>query len=358
MSAWKSLLRTVTADLEEQASSRTLRTGYEWNGTNPLHVVPYRSFGTSSRVSFRGRVLIDRGIASGRDETPAWRNLSDTMKRLASAELARAEVKATFRGESLDITANDEGYFEAVFSTNIPGNECGWQSAELELVEPRNPQLVRATGHSLVPPVSAEYGVISDIDDTIVRTEATSAVRMLRTVLTRNARSRLPFEGVADFYRALVGGLSGVAANPIFYVSSGPWNLYDVISDYLEIQQIPVGPLMMQDFGIDRERFIHASHDDHKLSCIRAILDSYPSMKFVLIGDSGQRDPEIYEQVVDLDPGRILAIYIRDVTVEARDAAVVKIGKTLTERGVTMILAPDTVAAVDHATKKGLIAAM
>jgi len=280
------------------------------------------------------------------------------MKRLASAELGHAKIRATFRAVGIEVLADEEGYFEALFPTDPAEDGHGWLTADLELVDPRTPKPVRTTGYSLVPPPSAEFGVISDIDDTIVRTEATSAVRMLRTVLTRNARGRLPFEGVADFYRALVAGGSGSAGNPIFYVSSGPWNLYDIVSEYLEIQQIPVGPLLLQDFGIDRQRFIHASHDDHKLSCIRAILASYPSMKFVLIGDSGQRDPEIYQQVVDSDHARILAIYIRDVTLDARDAAVVKIGETLTERGVTMILAPDTAAAVDHATKKGLIRAM
>ena len=72
--------------------------------------------------------------------------------------------------------------------------------------------------------------MISDIDDTIVRTGATSLLMMLRVVLLSNAHTRLPFQGVAAFYGALARGASGQDSNPLFYVSSSPWNLYDVLS--------------------------------------------------------------------------------------------------------------------------------
>ena len=153
---------------------------------------------------------------------------------------------------------------------------------------------VTAVAHVLVPSPDAAFGVISDIDDTIVHTNATSLLGMARSII-RNAASRLPFEGVADLYRAL-----HVERNPIFYVSSSPWNLYELLHDFMEINGIPHGPMFLQDWGIDESTLILASHTEHKLAQIQTLVDYYPELKFVLIGDSGQHDPEIYLQ---RDPG-------------------------------------------------------
>lgn len=352
--SWKDLLRDVAANLEEQADSRRL-TSYEWNGANPIQLIAYRSFSTSARLHVRGRVLIDPGLRSGKEESDAMRHFLDTFKRLTSAEVPEALVLAS-RGEvRVEARTDEDGYFEAAIPVAAGEAISGWQTIGLELVRPLAGRGITGTALTLIPPASAEFGVISDIDDTVVKTEAASMTKMLQTVLTRNARRRLPFEGVAGFYRALVVGRSGAADNPIFYVSSGPWNLYDMLIDFFEIQGLPEGPLLLQDYGIDPTKFIHASNDDHKIGEIRRLLETYPDLPFILIGDSGQRDPEIYETMCTQFPGRITAIYIRDVSLEERDAAVVEIGRRVTSRGVPMIMAGDTRAAQEHAVSLGLV---
>ena len=97
-------------------------------------------------------------------------------------------------------------------------------------------------------------------------------------------------------------------------------------------------------------------HDKHKLGIIRTLLATYRDLPFVLVGDSGERDPEIYRQVVDENPGRIRAIYIRDVTRGERDAAVREIARELLTLGVEMLLAADTTEAARHAAANRLIA--
>ena len=180
---------------------------------------------------------------------------------------------------------------------------------------------------------------------------AALARRQARIVLLSNAHSRLPFEGVADFYRALQLGSSGEDSNPIFYVSSSPWNLYDMLEDFLDVHGVPAGPLFLKDWSPTTLR----DHDRHKLGVIRTLLATYTNVPFVLIGDSGERDPEIYRQVVREYPGRVRAIYIRDVTTKERDAAVHAIADELKNMGVEMLLTADTVEAAEHAAEKGLI---
>ena len=117
---------------------------------------------------------------------------------------------------------------------------------------------------------------------------------------------------VDRYGRALHDGPEGGAGNPLFYVSSSPWHLYTPLVDFLQSQSLPLGPLLLKELGV-RSLFGAGSHMDHKLAHIREIVETYPHLPFVLIGDSGQQDPEIYREVVLRYPDRIRAIYIRSV---------------------------------------------
>jgi phosphatidate phosphatase APP1 len=205
----------------------------------------------------------------------------------------------------------------------------------------------------LVPSTRAELGVVSDMDDTVLQSEITSFVRAARLMLLENARTRLPFPGVAAFYRALERGHTGVRANPIFYVSNSPWNLHDVIADFLDAQQIPVGPMLLRDWDIGREML---GTREYKLTQIREILATYPTLPFILVGDSGQQDPEIYQTLVREFPGRILAIYIRNVSPHPeRSQSIRALAEEVSAAGSTLLLADDTLTAARHAAAHGWI---
>jgi phosphatidate phosphatase APP1 len=126
--------------------------------------------------------------------------------------------------------------------------------------------------------------------------------------LSGSAFTRMPFEGTSELYRALAAGKSGSAENPVFYVSKSPWNLYDFLVDFMDHHQLPRGPLLLRDFGLHETPPL-----DHKSTAVQRLLEAYPELPFVLIGDSGERDPDIYLSTAALYPGRIRAIYIRDV---------------------------------------------
>ncbi|CAA9301719.1 MAG: FIG00580225: hypothetical protein, partial [uncultured Gemmatimonadaceae bacterium] len=219
----------------------------------------------------------------------------------------------------------------------------------------------RATAQLLVPGPAAGFGVISDIDDTVIQSHVTDFLRAARTVLLENARTRLPFPGVSAFYRALARGTAAhggahAAPNPIFYVSSSPWNLHDMIADFMAVQRIPVGPLLLRDWDIDRGMLGTGRHHGHKSALVREIFDAYPTLPFILVGDSGEQDPEIYRAVVHDYPGRVLAVYIRNVTPGAdRTAAIRLLADEVHAAGSTLVLADDTMAAARHAAERGWI---
>src|SRR5690606_35659898 len=203
------------------------------------------------------------------------------------------------------------------------------------------------------PAANPDFGIISDIDDTILTTGAARIWEMLKVTFTQNAHTRIPFAGVSEFYDALRKGSDHILSNPIFYVSSSPWNIYDFLMEFLEAHQIPKGPLMLRDLGLSRDQLIAGSHREHKVKQIEQILEVYRELPFILIGDSGQEDPLIYLEIVTKFPGRILTVYIRDVSgADLSDLAV-----EYSTKGVALILVKDTTEAAAHAQSKGWILA-
>ena len=178
---------------------------------------------------------------------------------------------------------------------------------------------------------------------------------MGRTVLLANAKTRLPFAGVSEFYKALQLGRNGKRNNPFFYVSSSPWNMYDLLKDFLDLNSIPAGPLLLRDIGFGEGSVARGGHMGHKFKEIKQILETYPHLPFVLIGDSGQEDPKIYQEVVRQFPNRVLAIYIRDVQLPDREKIAIDVSKSLLEDKVEMVIVDNTVEAAEHAAKIGLI---
>lgn len=325
---------------------------------DPLLITPYRTYGTAEEIFVAGRVLENRGPFTPEDDDTLWDNLEAMYRRFASREVAGVRLIARYDSASGQMISDAEGYYQA--RIQLPTSvmpPAGWIKVQMDVVNSADygQAIVSTEADVLIPPASARYGVISDIDDTVVVTYAPNLLKMARMVFLHNARTRLPFPGVAAFYQALQRGAGGQDQNPIFFVSSSAWNLYDLLVDFLELNRIPSGPLMLTDYGANENGFLFPGHSTHKMEQITRILNTYPHLPFILIGDSGQHDPEIYRQVVRRFPKRILAVYIRDVSQDKRDAEVRLIGDALQAEAVPLLLVSDTLTAARHAEAQGYI---
>lgn len=315
-------------------------------------IQPYLGFGNEREVYLAGRVLEDKGIIPASPEDTFWRNFRTMRKRFLTVIIPGVEVKANWKGKQFFSQTDEEGYFEfRIHPQTAP--KSGWQSISLSLTRAvlTHQQEVSAEAMVFIPSSEADFGVISDIDDTIVPTGAMRLWDMLKTTFAKNAHSRIPFPGVSAFYAALRKGSDGVDSNPLFYVSSSPWNLYDFLMELMEVHQIPPGPLMLRDLGLSRDQLIAGSHRDHKLKQIRHILGVFHHLDFILIGDSGQEDPVIYQEIIEEFPGRVLAVYIRNVA----DKALKQLQVEYQKIGVPLILVKDTMEASEHAAQNGWI---
>jgi phosphatidate phosphatase APP1 len=353
---WKQLFSKyaskIDSDFDQLAAQLKARLG----SVDPIQILPYRTYGTLNRLYLKGRVLEDEKIAAAGDKDTILNNLLNMYKRFESDEVPGAEVKAVYGPEEQSTITDEEGYFKFDLLPAKPIIEDQlWHRVGLELTAVPKPYTSGFTTQAevMIPPIDAEYGIISDIDDTIVRTSATDMLAMARTVFLHNAKTRLPFAGVSEFYKSLQLGRNGKRNNPFFYVSSSPWNLYDLLRDFLDLNQIPAGPLLLRDFGLNSNTT--GGHMGHKFKEIEQILLTYPGLNFVLVGDSGQDDPKIYREVALKFPGRILAIYIRDVQLADREKIAIDISKELYEHKLEMVVVDNSTEAAEHAAKTGLI---
>ncbi|HEX8245378.1 MAG TPA: phosphatase domain-containing protein [Longimicrobium sp.] len=353
MADWQRHLAKLTDRIEDKLAEQRERLG---GGEKRARIDAYRGFGRGERAWVKARVLRGAPVPRARERDSVWLNLAASLQRFESDEIPGARVRIAYPGGEQELKADREGYVECWIepSPPLPG---GWQGVEMELLHPMDGDApFRTRAPVLVPPAGARFGVISDIDDTVVRTDVASRLRMARNVLLGNAHTRMPFPGVAPFYRALERGAGGSAANPVFYVSSSPWNLYDALSEFLELRRIPLGPLLLRDWGIAPVDAGEGGHAGHKRRHIGRILDTFPALPFILVGDSGQEDPEIYHRAVHDHPERILAVYIRNVSrAPERADAIRALAAEVEKAGSTLILADDTLAAARHAAEHGWI---
>ncbi|MEA2563245.1 MAG: hypothetical protein QOH06_4749 [Acidobacteriota bacterium] len=355
-SIFKRAILRAAVPVERGVDAVKGRLAARFDRDDPIQILPFRGFGTPERFLIQGRVLQDEPVGASGENDTIWKNLGNAWKRFESDEVPHARLRARGPGWERELVADEEGYFNEHIEPPAPLASGQWHDVELELLHPA--EAVRATGPVLIPAADSEFGVISDIDDTVLETGVTKRLAMARTVFLNNAHTRLPFKGVAAFYEALVQGVREGGVNPIFFVSGSPWNLYDLLAEFMDLQKIPRGPILLRDFGLDPSKLFKKETAAYKLGCIRPILDLYPHLNFILIGDSGEKDPEIYRQIVAEYPGRILAIYIRRIDVgPQRDEQVLNLAKEIRDAGVPMLLCADTEAAAVHARESGWIRA-
>ncbi len=364
MTDWQEIVAPFVRSVEKVYDKVKYRLYGAFGGFEPIKIVPYRGYGTREKLYLKGRVLKARGITPAGESDSLWQNFINMWKRLASREIPYARLRVKAQQFQQEIQADEEGMFEVQIEPQSPLPEDRlWHTVELELLEPQlegpegKKQPIRTTGKVLVPPSSARFVVVSDIDDTILQTDAPDFLRMMRHTFLGNARTRLPLPGVAAFYRALHVGKTGYDYNPLLYVSNSPWNFYDLLSEFFQLHDIPIGPvLLLRNWGIYRDELFPTDQRKHKLPIIRRMLDLYTDLPFILIGDSGEADPEIYQEIVSRYPGRVLAVYIRDVGHNGgRRASIQRLAKQVEAAGSGLILADDSLTMARHAAEHGWI---
>ena len=328
--------------------------------TDQPTLVVYPGHLTGGRLTLLGRVLEDEGVFGAPHSNSTLWNLYLTFKRYETDEIGGARLHWEALGHSGEVVSQRDGYFRIeADGLPTPEGEAPWVSVRVTLDKARGydfaPMSVDARARTVSP--KARFGVISDIDDTIIHTGAFKMLRHWRIVTANSPEARLPFPGVSRFYRALAEGASGPDTNPVFYVSSSPWNLADIFERFMVLRSIPVGPMLLRSLSSDALGWLLRRHHGHKDRMIDAVMAAYPNLSFVLIGDSGQKDAAVYAEAVKRHPGRVLAVHIHDVLPEGWSMEGVKDAlRRIEAAGVPTTLGRTLADAARQAEEAGLVA--
>ena len=348
-------LKDVVIDADDYLDTARRRFDTKFAYNRPHHIAAYRAFADASGVDLFGRVLAEAPLGGPREDDGWWDNLLNTYRRFESDEVPGVALKASFRNASAETVSDHEGYYRVHIATDVTASDMLWDNATIALADGTllTPQPVLQIG------TAAKFGVISDIDDTVLQSSITDWKTAAQLTFLHNARTRKPLNGVARLYQAFQSGVDGAGRNPVFYVSSSPWNLYDLLDDFIELNTIPFGPMFLRDIGLDDGKFIKTQGHGHKLERARELIQRLPQLNWVLVGDSGQADAELYAEAAREFGDRILAIYIRDVDLDtdsARDKYVDGFIEKVTGTRVPMLRVADSQAIAEHAHGLGLIA--
>ena len=322
-----------------------------------LTVTPYRGFGSRREAFLTGRVFREAPLARGIPRRGFVRDLFDVGRRVARRGVAEASVDIRLGDNRVAVTTDRDGYFDARLPlvSSLPRDRA-WHRAEL-WVTAAGEGPVRASVDVFVPASETDLLVISDIDDTVMYTGVADKLRMLYRLFIEQPDQRMAFPGVAALYQALHRGADDRGERPILYVSRGPWVIYEMLETFFQLNRIPVGPILfLREWGISLRHPWPRRAEDHKQQLISRMLATFEGVPCILIGDSGQHDPEVYTRIVEAHPGRIKAIYIRRVEQrEDRQRAIQVLCDQLRHTRCDLVLATDSVLIAEHAQAHGFI---
>ncbi len=326
----------------------------------PVRVHPFHGFGADGRVRLGGRVLVGApprprtSAPRATDGTPRgrWAVVRANLLPFLTLEVPGARVRLQLGDRVAVVRADGGGYLRAELED--VGLTAGRYTATLTPEEPSG-RSSTVVVHVLDP--ATDVAVVSDIDDTIVDSGiARGLLATISTALLRDAATRVPLEGAAELYRALAEGAGAGPPRPFVYLSTSPWNLVGFLQGFLHRNGFPEGPLLLTDWGPSRAGLLRVGTQQHKRAALEHLAAVLPSQRFVLIGDSGQQDAQIYTAFALGHPGRVASVLIRRAGAEdaADEQALADCATSLAEAGVPYVLAQDSAAMLRAAPGLGL----
>jgi phosphatidate phosphatase APP1 len=347
----------VVAGIESTLTKRRRESKLKSGAFRGMHVVVYRGFVADGVAKVRVRV-VETPELPGDSRIPYWDIAQSNLRRHAALAIVGVEVELRIGKHATTAVTDDHGF--ANFALPVPNLRVGWHEARATTTPIESGESASGTGRVVKPSLKAPFLVISDIDDTILITGLTEGVTMVTRTVLREADKRRAIPGMSSLYRGLARGVANAAGNrkpepTFFYVSTGSWSFYPLLAQFAQLRAFPQGPMFLTDWG-PTERYLRRSGAEHKRTAIRRLLEAYPKMPFVLIGDSGQRDALTYEEMAREFSGRVKLIIIRQVggDNEDRNVAVRERAETLRAEGIPLHLVLDGTRAAELCQRAGL----
>ncbi|AKK07578.1 App1 family protein [Corynebacterium testudinoris] len=306
------IARKVERTINRVGTRQSTKAG--WRPT----ITDFAGYGSPTRVHVLGRVLMQNPDATVEVDEPALpptahrppRNLKDLReeagrgwRQFFTIQVGYQPVTVRIGSIEVHSRTNDNGYIDVLIQDH--GLEPGWHTVTID-AEGAKPVQARV----LIVAPGARIGLVSDIDDTVMVTWLPRALLAAWNSWVRHTNTRKAVPGMAAFYHEL---LANHPDAPVFYLSTGAWNTYGTLESFLIKHGLPVGPMLLTDWG-PTPTGLFRSGQEHKKVQLRNLIIEYPHIQWILVGDDGQHDPLIYGNAVFEHPDRIAGVAIRQLT--------------------------------------------
>lgn len=258
-------------------------------------IVAYPGYGNASSVRVLARVVLMRQTATASGRVRGWRSFT-------SVPIRHSDVEVEIGGAIHSVRADAGGLVDVVLAATL---SPGWHPITL-----RSPVAAPAQGRILVVAPEAAFGIVSDIDDTVMVTLLPRPLLALWNTLVVSERARTPTPGMAVLYDRI---LAAHPQAPVVYLSTGPWNVAPALARFLARNLYPDGVLLLTDWGPTRQRWFR-SGPEHKHGNLERLAREFPGVKWLLVGDDGQHDPQIYAEFARTHAPQTAAVAIRQLS--------------------------------------------
>jgi len=265
----------------------------------------YHCYGNDQTLLVAGRVLDPREMPEAKRDDSFLTNLWRKLGYIFNDERKDVPVTLQVQKRTFETRTDDEGYF--AFEVTFPP-ETLKPHEKVTLFLPRQPK-VSTSCEAWIPSSQQQIGIISDFDDTLIISDVTHKLKLAYQLLLKNYKQREAVAGIAERFREI---LAKSPDKPLFVITGSPKQFNVVIQKFLDYRRFPKRTLITKQIHGDRSWSPFRQHD-YKTKQIEQLLALYPKIRWVLFGDSGEQDRKIYMKLAKKHPGKIEAIYIRDV---------------------------------------------
>ncbi|MDO5509504.1 MAG: App1 family protein [Weeksellaceae bacterium] len=318
-----------------------------------MYIKIYHGFGSRTNVLVFGHVFESKPHQFSEESSGFFNHLRSLLSLFMVKPMANVHLELDLFGNKYHTTSDENGWFK--FQFDPPDHiEYGWQAVRVCGNATSADDIDNIGEGKILIAQPTTHSIISDIDDTVMKSYSATIFRRLYELLGNHPTQRKLFHKTVEWYMQLAETQTqGLEQDAFFYVSSSEWNLYDYLKTVFHQHGLPEGIFMLNDLKQLRS-FFKTGKTGHegKLVRIKQLLETFPDQNFILIGDNTQQDPYIYHDIAQEFPNRILSVMIRNKK-KSNYTKVIQTLEQVAALGIPVLQFDDTKDAIDFSHKMG-----
>jgi len=271
------------------------------------NIVVYHAYGNIHQIVIQGRMEKKKTFTEAKEDDNWFQNIWRTVRQVKGDEIKNQTIFALVNHEKFKTKGDDEGYFEFNITTQEALN-TGYKTITLYIEGNSNAQETEVMVIGSEPLV----GIISDFDDTMIVSDVTNKIKLGYNTVFKNYKQRTVVPTMLERFQKILAQNPKDAPSTLFILSGSPQQLFIAVEDFLAFHHFPKHTLILKK--------AHGEHKDpltdqfaYKTQKIERLIKLYPKMRWVMFGDSGEKDAEIYKFIKEKYPNKVISYHIRDV---------------------------------------------